>query len=87
MKVSIIDYGMGNIKSVSNALDFLGVEPQVAESPDDLGEERIIIPGVGAFGDAMDNFEPFLPKVRQSIDSGTPILGICLGMQLFFDTF
>ncbi len=85
MKVCIIDYGMGNIKSVSNALDFLGFEYKIINHPGDNIEEKIIIPGVGAFGDAMKNFEPFLSKIREAIDSGIPILGICLGMQLFFE--
>ncbi len=86
MKVSIVDYGMGNIKSVSNALDFLDAEPLIASEPEDIEGDHIIIPGVGAFGDAMESFEPFLPRINRSIDSGVPILGICLGMQLFFET-
>ncbi len=73
-RVSIIDYGMGNIQSVRNALEFLGVEPVVVNDIKDIDIGRkTIIPGVGAFGDAMKNIQP-------------PMLGICLGMQLFFET-
>ncbi len=85
-KVSVIDYGMGNIKSVSNALKFLGVDVEVIDSGDLLDGEKIIIPGVGAFGDAMKNLGPFVPKIESAIESGVPILGICLGMQVLFET-
>lgn len=85
MEIQIIDYGMGNIKSVSNALEYLGSEPRVVENSEDLEIERMIIPGVGAFGKAMKNLEPFRLKITKAIDSRIPVLGICLGMQVFFE--
>lgn len=84
-KVSIVDYGMGNIRSVSNAVKILGAEARVSSSPDDLDAKKIIIPGVGAFGDAMKNLDPFLPNILEALESNIPILGICLGMQVFFE--
>lgn len=86
MKISVVDYGMGNIRSVTNALRFLGAEPFVVDDPVDLEDGKIIIPGVGAFGDAMDSLRPFLPRLEEAFDAGIPILGICLGMQVFFET-
>lgn len=85
MVVSIIDYGMGNIKSVSNALDYLGAKNQVVERPAELEGDKIIIPGVGAFGDAMKNLNSFTPKIEEAFTLGKPILGICIGMQILFD--
>ncbi len=86
MKVSIVDYGMGNIRSVSNALSYLGKDPKVVEYPEALSGDKIIIPGVGAFGDAMESLEDFLPKVEELLDSGSSVLGICLGLQVLFES-
>ncbi len=85
MDVSIIDYGMGNIKSVINALRYLDADPTVVDSPEDLSGEKIIIPGVGAFGDAMNKLEPFESELERALESEKPILGICLGLQVFFE--
>lgn len=85
MTVSIIDYGMGNMQSVYNALRYLGATPRILDDPGNLKDDKIIIPGVGAFGDAMKNLEEFLPRINEAIDSDTPILGICLGMQVLFE--
>lgn len=85
-EISIIDYGMGNIKSVKNAFRFLGSETSVVDCVENLNtDQKIIIPGVGAFGDAMENLRGFIPKIKETIENGKPILGICLGMQVFFD--
>ncbi len=87
-KVVIIDYGMGNLYSVKNALLAVGAEPVVTSDMDVIAAaERVILPGVGAFGDCMANLEKsgLIPVIRQLLDSGKPFLGICLGMQLLFE--
>ena len=85
--IAIIDYGMGNLHSVSKAVERLGYEARVTADPDEiLGAGGAILPGVGAFGDAMHNLRKTgLDKtVLQVAESGKPLLGICLGMQLLF---
>lgn len=89
MAIGIIDYGMGNLQSVKNALEFIGVEAFIATEIDELKKaDKIILPGVGAFKDAIEllrekNLDVFLQEIKAN---GTPLLGICLGMQLLFDT-
>lgn len=85
-KVVIIDYGMGNLNSVKKALDRLKVESVISSKPEDIEESgKIILPGVGHFGKAMDNLRSL--NLTASLDEAVlikkkPILGICLGMQL-----
>jgi glutamine amidotransferase len=76
---------MGNIKSVYNALKHLGAKPVIANAPSGVKTGKIIIPGVGAFGNGMSNLEPFIPKIREALTSNVPLLGICLGLQMFFE--
>lgn len=86
--IAIIDYGMGNLHSVGKALERLGCEAAVTSSPEAiLAADGAILPGVGAFGDAMRNLrEAGLESVVKAYAaSGKPLLGICLGMQLLFD--
>jgi len=85
IKITIVDYGMGNLRSVYNAIKFLGGEPILVSSPDELNDGKIIIPGVGAFGDGMKNFTQFVPKISEAISSGAPVLGICLGLHMLFE--
>lgn len=88
MSIGIIDYGMGNLQSVSNALNYLGSDNFISSSIEELSKaDKLILPGVGAFGDAMYNLkEKGLDKfVIEAIESGTKLLGICLGMQLLFE--
>lgn len=84
--IAVIDYGAGNLFSVKNALDFLGLPNTVTKSPDTLREaDRLILPGVGAFPDAMRMLgETGLIGVIKEEVTRKPLLGICLGMQMLF---
>ena len=86
--VAIIDYGAGNLHSVKNALDFLGVESQITGDKDViLKADRVILPGVGSFGDAMEHLKKrgLTDTVRQAADGTRPFLGVCLGLHLLFE--
>ncbi|MBQ9886805.1 MAG: imidazole glycerol phosphate synthase subunit HisH [Lachnospiraceae bacterium] len=86
--ISIIDYDAGNLKSVEKALAYLGEESVVTRDRDIiLNSDKVILPGVGAFKDAMDNLKYYdlVDVVHEAIDSNKPFLGICLGMQLLFE--
>jgi glutamine amidotransferase len=86
--VAIIDYDAGNIKSVENAVRFLGHEVKVtADAGEILSADHIILPGVGAFGDAMQRLRAadLEGTIRQAVEAGKPFLGICLGLQLIFE--
>ena len=85
--IAIVDYGVGNLFSLSSSLRTLGVEAEVTRDPGRLrAAGRIILPGVGAFGDAAKKLaEAGLPPVIQAEAACKPLLGICLGMQLLFD--
>lgn len=88
MKVALIDYGAGNLRSVANALRAIGVEPVVVSSPEALtGATHIVLPGVGSFGDCMAQLSGrgLLAPIREWVSSGKPYLGICLGYQILFD--
>ncbi|AIE87724.1 imidazole glycerol phosphate synthase subunit HisH [Fimbriimonas ginsengisoli] len=82
--ITILDYGMGNIRSVEKALESLGAACQVRS--DLAGCDRLIIPGVGAFGAAMERVGPLAGEIRAFAATGAPVLGICLGQQLLFDS-
>ena len=85
--VTVVDYGMGNLKSVRNALENIGAECIETTSPEEiLKAERLILPGVGAFGAAMDELDGLgmSDAIREYIKSGRPFFGICLGQQLLF---
>lgn len=85
-EITIIDYGMGNIGCIANALLLLGARPAIASSPGELGRGgALILPGVGAFGAAMDNLRRrgfIAPLEDLVLGQGKPLFGICLGMQL-----
>jgi imidazole glycerol-phosphate synthase subunit HisH len=88
--IAIVDYGMGNLRSVEKALQKLGHQAEVTSDPEVISRaERLILPGVGAFGAAMANLnrseagaQPLAQAVKEAVTSGKPFLGICLGMQL-----
>lgn len=85
---AIIDYGAGNLHSVKNALDFIGAPSVITGDAERiLNADRIILPGVGAFGSAMQALTDsgLVPVIKQAVKNGTPILGICLGLQLMFE--
>jgi glutamine amidotransferase len=87
--VAIIDYNMGNLASVYNACKLIGVEANIVDDPLEVQKyDRVILPGVGAFGDAMEHLETSGMKeaVLNFAASGKPIIGICLGMQLLFES-
>ena len=86
---AIIDYDAGNLKSVEKALAALGGESVISRDPEVItGADRVILPGVGAFGDAMGKIRQYgLEEViHQVAEAGTPFLGICLGLQLLFES-
>lgn len=86
MQVSIIDYGVGNLHSIAKGIETSGASVRVVEDPHDLLDaECVVFPGVGAFGAAMDVLRPVLPELKKTIANGTPILGVCLGMQILFE--
>lgn len=87
--VTILDYGAGNLKSVEKALLSLGAEPLITRDRDKiLASDHIILPGVGAFGDAMENLKKYgLDQViYEAVERKIPFLGICLGLQLLFES-
>lgn len=87
--IAVIDYGAGNLHSVVNALDYLGAESVVTSDRDTiLSADRVILPGVGAFGDAMRsmNEKGLTEAVKEAADGSRPFLGICLGLQLLFES-
>ena len=85
--IAIIDYDAGNLKSVEKALVSLGEEVLVSrDSSEILQADKVILPGVGSFGDAMNNLDKFglVDTIKKVTRNGTPLLGICLGLQLLF---
>jgi len=86
--IVIVDYGMGNLRSVQKALQRVGGEACVSDRPEDVARaERLVVPGVGAFGDAMRALEErgLVEPIREFVRRGRPVLGICLGLQIFFE--
>ena len=87
--IAMIDYDAGNIRSVEKALQLLGEEVILTRQREELLQaDHVILPGVGSFGDAMENLQQFglIPVIHEIVDRGTPFLGICLGLQLLFET-
>ena len=87
-RVAILDYQMGNLRSVQKALQLVGAQAWVASSPREARDaDGVILPGVGAFGDAMANLRQadFVPLLLDVVESGTPLMGICVGLQVLFE--
>lgn len=86
--IAVIDYGMGNLKSVSKALEAVGAKVIVTRDPKVIKKaDRLVLPGVGAFADCMANLKKqnLIGPIKEFIQTGRPFLGICLGLQLLFD--
>ena len=86
--IAIIDYGMGNLRSVQKAFQKVGAEAVITDERETIESVRaVVLPGVGAFGDAMANLrsQGLVDTIERIVERGTPLLGICLGLQLFFE--
>ena len=86
--IALVDYGMGNLRSVEKALEKVGFNVLRTSNPEDLDKaDAVVVPGVGAFGDAIHNLERFglKNKIIEVINQGKPYLGICLGLQILFE--
>lgn len=86
--IAVIDYGVGNLKSVEKAFQFIGYDARTTSDKElILNADSVVLPGVGAFADAMDSLSKsgMIEVIQKVIDSGKPFLGICLGMQLLFE--
>lgn len=89
MNVTVIDYGVGNLLSVSRAFEYCGAKVNISSHPLEIeNSERLILPGVGAFKDAMCSLEKrdLIEPIKEFVSTGRPFLGICLGMQMLFDS-
>ena len=85
--IGIIDYKMGNLRSVQKAFEEVGAQAEILNKPDDIvGVDHLVLPGVGAFGDGVDHLQKqgWVQPMKEFIDSGKPFLGICLGLQMLF---
>ena len=88
MKIAIIDYGMGNLHSAAKALEKIGAQVVVTRDPDEVRRaDKVVLPGVGAFGDCMKNLNErqLAPVIHEVIATGKPFLGICVCLQLLFE--
>lgn len=86
--IAVIDYDAGNLRSVEKALIKVGADPVITRDPDVIRKaDKVILPGVGAFGEAMEKLNRFglVDAIHEAVDSGKPFLGICLGLQLMFE--
>ena len=86
--ITIIDYGMGNLRSVQKACERLGFEARISSEAEEIASaEKLILPGVGAFRDAISHLreQGFVEPIKSHIEADKPLLGICLGLQLLFD--
>ena len=86
-EVVVVDYGLGNLRSVTRGLERAGAEVTLSADPGEISTaDGIVLPGVGAFSEGMDNAGPFRAALEEEADAGTPLFGICLGMQMLLTT-
>jgi glutamine amidotransferase len=88
MDIAIIDYGIGNLRSAEKAFQHLGFDANLVNDPAALNAaKKVVLPGVGAFGECMKNLEAhgFVAPLREAVKSGKPLLGICVGLQMLFE--
>ncbi|MGO0155323.1 imidazole glycerol phosphate synthase subunit HisH [Leuconostoc mesenteroides] len=89
MAIIIVDYGAGNIRNVMKAIEYTGLNAKVSQDPAEIAAaDGLVVPGVGAFASAMDKLRErnLVEPIKQFSNSGKPLLGVCLGMQLLFDS-
>ncbi len=86
MRIAIIDYGVGNLRSVEQGLAYVGVPSKVTKDPAEIDSaDAIVLPGVGAFESGMRQLEPLRQVVLDRVSDGVPMLGVCLGMQMLYE--
>ncbi|WP_277542259.1 imidazole glycerol phosphate synthase subunit HisH [Haloarcula laminariae] len=86
-EVVVVDYGLGNLRSVTRGLERAGAEVTLSADPEEFDSaDGIVLPGVGAFAEGMDNAGPFREALEAEAEAGTPLFGICLGMQMLLTT-
>ncbi len=84
-QVSVVNYGVGNLRSIKRGLEKSGAKVVITHNPKDLNRsDAMVLPGVGAFAEAVKNLAPISDVVKQSAEDGKPLFGICLGLQLLF---
>lgn len=84
--IAIVDYGLGNLMSIYNALLRVNAAPEIVREPDGLAEaDGVVVPGVGAFGRCMEQLSRFGDPLSDVREAGTPMLGICIGLQVLFE--
>jgi glutamine amidotransferase len=85
--VVVVDYGLGNLRSARRGLERAGASVTVTDDPGTLADaDGVVLPGVGAFSEGMENAGPFRAAIADAVDDGTPVFGICLGMQMLLTT-
>ena len=85
--IVLVDYGLGNLRSATRGLERAGASVELIDDPEALGDaDGIVLPGVGAFSEGMENAGPFRDVLVDAADDGTPLFGICLGMQMLLTT-
>jgi glutamine amidotransferase len=86
-EVVVVDYGLGNLRSVTRGLERAGASVSLADDPAAFADaDGLVLPGVGAFSEGMENAGPFRDALVEQAESGTPLFGICLGMQMLLST-
>jgi len=86
-EIAVVDYGLGNLRSVTRGLERVGASVDISDDPAAFADaDGIVLPGVGAFSEGMENAGPFREVLVEQADEGTPLFGICLGMQMLLTT-